>query len=191
MRRDANGVTAGICILPDGSECDEWDYFRGECAPAGEQAEDGWQVYRNETLGYTLHYPLDAVITDAEDAAQTYTIQGPLVDDNYWPVIFVSHRQDDEAFHPPAGVALESWLVEHNLVAPAGQVPGAETRQADVQIGGETALHTRFERSPQSYAYDKYFFTHEGQLYQLLILHSGDREDWQLYNHFLESFRFE
>lgn len=21
----------GICVLPDGSECDEWLYFRGEC----------------------------------------------------------------------------------------------------------------------------------------------------------------
>ncbi len=35
MRQDASGGTAGICKFPDGSECDEWAYFRGECKPGG------------------------------------------------------------------------------------------------------------------------------------------------------------
>jgi hypothetical protein len=26
---------AGICVFADGSECDEWAYFRGECRPSG------------------------------------------------------------------------------------------------------------------------------------------------------------
>ena len=30
MRETAMGV-AGICVFPDGSECDEWKLFRGEC----------------------------------------------------------------------------------------------------------------------------------------------------------------
>ena len=32
MRTEANG-TAGYCIFPDGTECEEWTYYRGECAP--------------------------------------------------------------------------------------------------------------------------------------------------------------
>lgn len=32
MRENAAG-TAGYCQFPDGSECDEWAYFRGECWP--------------------------------------------------------------------------------------------------------------------------------------------------------------
>jgi putative hemolysin len=31
MRTDANGTT-GYCIFPDGSECEEWAFYRGECA---------------------------------------------------------------------------------------------------------------------------------------------------------------
>ncbi len=33
MRTDASGGVAGVCIFPDGSECDEWAYFRQECKP--------------------------------------------------------------------------------------------------------------------------------------------------------------
>jgi heat shock protein HslJ/putative hemolysin len=32
MRSDGNG-TYGVCIFDDGSECEEWAYFRGECLP--------------------------------------------------------------------------------------------------------------------------------------------------------------
>jgi putative hemolysin len=36
MRQDASGGTYGVCIFPDGSECEEWAYFRGECRPQSE-----------------------------------------------------------------------------------------------------------------------------------------------------------
>ena len=33
FRQDESGGVAGICTFPDGSECDEWAYFRKECQP--------------------------------------------------------------------------------------------------------------------------------------------------------------
>ena len=33
FRQDDTGGTYGVCIFPDGSECEEWAYFRGGCAP--------------------------------------------------------------------------------------------------------------------------------------------------------------
>jgi hypothetical protein len=33
--RDETDGQVGYCIFPDGSECEEWAYLRGECAPGG------------------------------------------------------------------------------------------------------------------------------------------------------------
>ena len=34
----ADGDQYGVCIFPDGSACDEWDFYRGECSPTGNSA---------------------------------------------------------------------------------------------------------------------------------------------------------
>src|SRR4030067_3150003 len=34
----SDGSQNGICVFPDGSECDEWAYFRGECGPAAQKS---------------------------------------------------------------------------------------------------------------------------------------------------------
>ena len=36
IRTAADGSQTGICVFPDGSTCDEWAYFRGECGPAAQ-----------------------------------------------------------------------------------------------------------------------------------------------------------
>ena len=33
IRTAADGSQSGVCIFPDGSECDEWAFYRGECGP--------------------------------------------------------------------------------------------------------------------------------------------------------------
>ncbi len=210
MRQDSSGGTAGICKFPDGSECDEWAYFRGECksgaaraaaqltetlTPTGpaptalpEVSADGWKIYRNNELGYIFHYPSDTTISSADDPQHTLTVAGPQSGGG-WPTIFVNHPTDREDYRPPAGVDLEKWLKDHNLLMTDGKL--GEVRQADTQIAGVKAIHTRLARSPQTYAYDKYYFAHSQQLYSVVILHVGDKEDWTLYNHFLSSIQFE
>lgn len=39
IRTEADGSQQGVCVLPDGTECDEWAYFRGECSPPTPPAE--------------------------------------------------------------------------------------------------------------------------------------------------------
>jgi heat shock protein HslJ len=63
--RTEEGGEVGYCVFPNGSECEEWALFRGECAPEGsssltpEALEDG--VYQSE-------WPEDGVaqLTDGE-----------------------------------------------------------------------------------------------------------------------------
>jgi putative hemolysin len=33
IRTASDGGQYGICIFPDGSECDEWAFYRDECSP--------------------------------------------------------------------------------------------------------------------------------------------------------------
>jgi len=39
IRTDADGGQFGVCIFADGSECEEWAFFRGECQPGQPAAE--------------------------------------------------------------------------------------------------------------------------------------------------------
>jgi len=40
IRTGADGGQVGICVFPDGSECDEWAFFRDECAPGSATLPD-------------------------------------------------------------------------------------------------------------------------------------------------------
>jgi hypothetical protein len=159
----------------------------GETEPiptdSSEFASDAWRVYRDEKLGYSFHYPADAQVTTEVGQPGVVYITGPLIADENWPQMTISHPNDREDYRPPEDVDLEAWLINHNLLG--------DERRPDVQIAGTTAIHVRHDRSPQSYAWDRYFFAKSGQLYTILIGHAGDKEDWLIYDHFLRSFHFE
>ena len=38
IRTAADGSQYGICVFPDGSTCDEWAYYRGECGLAAQES---------------------------------------------------------------------------------------------------------------------------------------------------------
>ena len=185
IRTATDGGQSGICIFPDGSECDEWAYFRGECAPSGlapqptDEIVDGWRTYRNELLGYSFQYPADAEIIIADEPLKSLLISGPGMGNETWGI---SHPSDREEYRPPEGVDLFQWLTDHYLVG--------EKRLPDTQIAGTLAIHFRHERSPQSPADDRYYFARAGQLYMVLIGH-GETEDWNLNNRFLHSIEFD
>ena len=187
IRTAEDGSQIGFCIFPDGSECDEWAYFRGECLPPGNETPADssvsdpprWEVYSNQAQGYSCQYPVGAEISTNDNPLNSLYISGSVMGSESWTI---SHPSDREEYRPPDNVDLLQWLTDHYLVG--------EIQLPDEQIAGITAIHFRHERSPQSYAADFYYFANTGQLYQIIIGHSGDVEDWVLDNRFLQSFTF-
>jgi putative hemolysin len=64
IRAAADGSQSGYCIFPDGSECEEWAYFRGECGPSVPATETpdtsgyaGWIEYVESHYGFKFRYP--------------------------------------------------------------------------------------------------------------------------------------
>jgi len=95
IRTAEDGSQSGVCIFPDGSECDEWAYFRGECAPASQAAPqeapaeapaslpidpgeyEGWWTYTHPEYGFSLLLPPDWVVD--ETSANEQILAGHLL----------------------------------------------------------------------------------------------------------------
>jgi putative hemolysin len=174
IRTADDGSQTGYCIFPDGSECDEWMYYRGECGPSGSSPQPTVVIIDS------FQYPAEATIGTGDNPLKDLYISGDGLHGEFWSI---AHPADREEFRPPQGVDLEQWLADHYLMG--------EKRMPDTQIAGTLAIHCRHDRSPQSYADDRYFFARDGQLYQVLIGHGGETENWELNNRFLQSIQFE
>jgi putative hemolysin len=95
----------GVCIFGDGSECDEWAFFRGECKPGDSTiapAPEHYPRYINEQYGFSL------------DPSPDYAIEGW---DNYTLfkrsgyVLFVGYKWADEEVGPfRTGVPAGDWV---------------------------------------------------------------------------------
>ncbi|MGE5122991.1 MAG: DUF333 domain-containing protein [Acidobacteriaceae bacterium] len=183
IRTAEDGSQRGVCVFPDGSECDEWAYFQAECKPAEEEAEydsQGWKIFTEETLGYSFHYPPDVQVVISDEPKRALSLEGSGLGSESWSV---AHPQNMAEYRPPQDADLWQWLSDHNMLG--------EERLADEQIAGTTAIHFRHAASPQSYAFDSYFFAQRGQLYLITIGHASNVEDWELNNRFLQSFQFD
>lgn len=100
--RDSEDGQYGVCVFEDGSECDEWAFYRGECKPgdydtAPAPAHVPWYV--NDEYGFSL------------DPSRDYAVEGW---DNYvlfkrpGYFLFVGYKWADEEVEPfrtgmPAG----------------------------------------------------------------------------------------
>lgn len=182
-----DGSQRGICIFPDGTSCDEWAYFRGECEPGGvshtptasEAGSTDWLTYQNDDLGYSFQYPAGVEVSTDDDPLNSLSISGAGLGDEFWGI---GHPGDREEYRPPEGADLLQWLTDHNLLG--------EKRMPDTEIAGTTAVHFRHDRTPQSYADDRYYFAHGNQFFVVMIGHASDVEDWDLNNRFLKSIQF-
>ncbi len=70
IRTAADGSQSANCIFQDGSQCEEWAFYRGECEP-GQGKEDPAEIvqpgYVNETYGFSIDPPADWKIEQHPD----------------------------------------------------------------------------------------------------------------------------
>lgn len=74
-----DGSQSGMCIFPDGSRCDEWAYYRGQCGPRAQgqatpgptgaplrpAGEPGWWTYAQPVYGFSIQLPGDWTAEEA------------------------------------------------------------------------------------------------------------------------------
>lgn len=138
-----------------------------------------WKNYSNDKFGYSLEYPGIASVL-GNDLDERVEFVGPLEDNEWWPRISIAHY-DSEFYHPDEGVAVGEWAS-----------PFPEYEVADnLIIAGQEAVHYVQKKNPQAWAADHYYFIKDGQLFLISIIHGNDRQDWPLYEKFLNSISFE
>jgi putative hemolysin len=89
IRTSADGSQVGFCLFPNGSECDQWAFYRGECQPEGlataipltfptplpidpAEYQQGWWTYTNPDYGFSIMLPEDWIVDEV-------TVSDPLM----------------------------------------------------------------------------------------------------------------
>jgi hypothetical protein len=116
------------------------------------------------------------------DLNKSVQFSGPLVEGEHWPVLTVSHY-DSEFYRPPAGTNIGQWIADSEIIT-------YDAIDSEMTIAGLPAVRLRAEAGPGWYASDAYYLIKDGQLFQILILHTGGQEDWVLYDRFLQGLTF-
>jgi putative hemolysin len=147
-------------------------------APTTPAGYEGWKPYLNAEFGYALWYPGDCQVMGA-NLEESVQFSGLLAEG--WPVLTVSHY-DSDFYHPPAGTDVAQWIADNEIPYDA--------IDTETEIGGLPAVHLRYEAGRGWDASDAYYVVKDGQLFYILLLHTGGREDWELYSKFLEGLTF-
>lgn len=144
LRTAADGGQIGICIFPDGRECEEWAYFRGECGvpptatsetalsptaiptamPIDAADYEGWWAYTHTVYNFSIKLPADWVVEEV-------TTNDPLMNGhalNTHPKLAVEkenirltfRRAGDEVRLWPTGVG-QGEFIAHGTLEIAGQ----------------------------------------------------------------------
>ncbi len=140
----ADGSQSGACVFPDGSVCDEWAFFRGECGPIKQGTASpvatmiptalpidpadyrGWWTYTHPVYKFSIMLPEDWI-------AEETTTNNPLMNGH-----MVTLR-------PKSDVEKESIRMtfrrvgEETLLWPTGVGEGAFVPQGTLLVGDQPA----------------------------------------------------
>ncbi len=144
IRTGEGGGQVGICVFPDGSECDEWDLFHGDCAPGvvgylPDAAElqsfeyVDWQSYKHAVYGLSLRFPPDwrvAEVTDPADTLAGHRVSFTLPDDPLVTLHVAFKTMDEDQQIAPSGIGAGD-LVDRGSVFFLGEELGRQALVAE------------------------------------------------------------
>ncbi|HSQ27855.1 MAG TPA: DUF333 domain-containing protein [Anaerolineales bacterium] len=87
IRSDSAGGQYGVCVFADGTQCEEWAFYRGECSPGNAAPPGGTgnqHTYTNSTLGFSLDAPAGWTVWEAPNMVQ-FQYQAYTLYIGYWP----------------------------------------------------------------------------------------------------------
>ena len=106
IRKDASGGEFGMCIFPNGQECEEWAFMRGQCSSDADtgKGEQENLVYTNSAYGFSLRYPATWIVEENR-ATNDQPMLIKLTRDNSILTVQVKRFSEDLTFGavPPQG----------------------------------------------------------------------------------------
>ncbi len=100
-----DGSQSGICKFNDGSECEEWAFFRGECVSGNLNNQN--KVYKNQELGFELELPSGWVAIRINEMTGADDIKGNKV--VFW------NRSDYKDFFIPESEGIKDGVYSLNV----------------------------------------------------------------------------
>ena len=149
IRQDSSEGEVGICVFPDGNECEEWAYFRGECIPTNpvnptlaptetviippiSPADyQGWWTYTNPAYGFSFLMPPDWVVD--ETTTSDSPLNGHML--NLHPQGSTENLKIRITFR---------MIGEDLLLWPTGVGAGDLIPQGTLEVAGEPAMRVLF-----------------------------------------------
>lgn len=110
IRTDGEGSQYGVCLFPDGSECEEWAYYRGACMPASAQPATGeaLMTFASFDHGFAFDYPASWSLAQAPQALKLTRGEA---------LIYIAYKTSDEEWSIHwTGMPEGEWMT-------AGEVP--------------------------------------------------------------------
>ncbi len=147
IRTAEDGSQSGFCLFPDGSECDEWAFFRGECGPAGQnegspvtetiptaipinpEDYEGWWTYTHPEYGFSLMLPEDWEVEDT-------TTSDPLMSGHYLDLHPEEISLEENSLSQNIRLSFRSSN-EDILLWPTGVGQGEFIEQGTLEIAGQ------------------------------------------------------
>lgn len=158
IREDKQGNQQGICVFPNGNECDEWAYYRGECSPDSQQVpEDGQTGPQDAGI---IGMPNPASVNCKEKGGSLKIVDGP--DGQTGICTF------------PGGATCEEWALFRGECSPDND----QADQQDSGIGMANPASTNCIKQGGSL---KIIDTADGQIGECTFPGGAKCEEWALY----------